>query len=99
MSRAPLIRHLMLQRLALLGAFVLYLGQSVADAHLHFDEHEEDVCSVCAISDPGHILDVRGTDGQSQPWHRVDSVLVFSIILSPSPFEVSRSRAPPAFIS
>ena len=89
----------MLQRLALLAALAPYLGQSVADAHLHLDEHEGDVCSVCAISDPGHILDVRGAGGQPQAWHRMDSVPVFAAILSPRPFEVSRSRAPPVFIS
>jgi len=89
----------MLQRLALLAALVLYFGQSVADAHLHLDEHEEDACPVCAISDPGHILDVGGADGEPQAWHRINSVPVFSAVLSPRPFEVSRSRAPPAFIS
>ena len=99
MPKAPLIRQRMLQRLALLAALALYLGQSVADAHLHLDEHEEDVCLVCAIADPGHILDVRGASGQPQAWHRIDSVPVFSAILSPRPFEVSHSRAPPVLNS
>ena len=99
MSGASLKPHRLLQRLTLLAVLGLCVGQSVADTHLHLDEHETEVCTLCAISDPGHILDVPEADGHTQAWHRIDSVPVFSVVLSPRPFEVSRSRAPPVFIS
>lgn len=83
------------QRLALLAAVALFLGQSVADVHLHLDEHEEEVCTLCAVSDPGHGRDVERVDGRSSESRPTDSVPVFSAILVRRPFEVSRSRAPP----
>lgn len=95
MSRALSNRHRVLQRFASLAVVVLCFGQAVADAHLHLDEIEEEVCTVCSFSDPGHILDVGGADGQPSAWHRTNSVPVSSAVLSPRPFEVSRSRAPP----
>ena len=89
----------MLQRLTSLAVLVLCIGQSAADVHLHLDEHEDEVCTLCAISDPGHILDLRGADGESWAWRRVGKVPVFSALLAPRLFEVSRSRAPPVFPS
>lgn len=87
------------QRLALFAAVALFLGQSVADVHLHLDEHEEEVCTLCAISDPGHGLNVERVDGRPFEWRPTESVPVFSAILAPRPFEVSRSRAPPVSFS
>lgn len=95
MSRALLNRYRLLQRFAWLAAVVLCFGQAAADTHLHLDEIEEEVCTLCGFSDPGHLLDVGGTEGQPCAWHRTDSVPVFSATLSPRPFEVSRARAPP----
>ena len=85
----------MLQRLALVAAVALFLGQSVAAAHLHLDEHEEQACTLCAVSDPGHGRDVERVDGRPSELRPTDSVPVFSAILVCRPFEVSRSRAPP----
>ena len=85
----------MLQRLALLAAVALCLGQSAADAHLHLDELEEEVCVVCGFSDPGQGLDVECVVSQPSEWRRADSVPVFSAVLVLRPFEVGRSRDPP----
>ena len=95
MLRALLNRYRMLQRFAWLAAFLVCFGQAAADTHLHLDEFEEEVCTLCGFSDPGHVVDVGGADGQPRAWRRTHSVPVFSSILSPRRFEVSRSRAPP----
>ena len=88
-------RHRVLQRLAWLAALTLCFGQVAADTHLHLDETEEEVCTLCGLSDPGPILDAGAKEGQPRAWHRTDSVPVFVATLSPRPFEVSRARAPP----
>ena len=75
----------MLQRFAWLAALVLCFGQADADTHLHLDEIEEDVCTLCGFSDPGHVLDVGSADSQPRAWRRTNSVPVFSAILSPPP--------------
>ena len=85
----------MLQRFAWLAALVLCFGQAAADTHLHLDEIEEEVCALCVFSEPGHVVDVGGADAQPRAWRRTNSVPLVSAILSPRPFEVSRSRAPP----
>lgn len=95
MSRALLNRRRAVQRFAWLAAVTLCFGQAAADTHLHLDEIEEEVCTLCGFSDPEDILDVGGTEAQPHAWHRTDSVPVFSANLSPRRFEVSRSRAPP----
>ena len=93
---SPLLnRHRMLQRLALLAAMALCLGQSAADAHLHLDELEDEACIVCGFSDPGQGLDVEGVDGVPSEWCPADSVPLFSTLLVSRQFEVSRSRDPP----
>ena len=92
-------RHRM-PRLALLAALVLCVAQLVADAHPHLDGHEsEGACAICGISDPGYILDAGGADRESRAWCRTDNVPVPSATLSLRRFEVSRSRAPPIFVS
>ena len=88
-------RHRVLQRLAWLAALTLCFGQAAADTHLHLDEIEEEVCTLCGFSDPGDILDVGATEGQPLAWHRNDSVPVFVTPRSPRPFEISHARAPP----
>ncbi len=85
----------MLQRFAWLAALVLCFGQAAADTHLHLDEIEEEICTLCGFSDPGDVLDAGCADSQPRAWRRTDSVPVYSATLSPRPFEVSRSRAPP----
>lgn len=85
----------MLQRLALLAAMAMCLGQSAADVHLHLDEHEDEACIVCGFSDPGQGLDVEGVDGVPSEWRPADSVPLFSTFLVSRQFEVSRSRDPP----
>ena len=95
MSASLLNRRRMLQRLVCVAAMVLCLGQAVADAHLHLDEIEEEACTVCAFSDPGQILIAECIEGQPSEWRRSECVPVFSAVLSPCPFEVARSRAPP----
>ena len=85
----------MLQRFAWLATLVLCFGQAAADTHLHLDEIEEEVCTLCGFSDPGHLVAVGSADGQRRAWRQADSVPLFSAILAPRPFEVSRSRAPP----
>lgn len=84
---------------ALLGALALCLGQTVADTHVHVDEHEEEVCTVCAISDPGHVPEIGRLAALPTGWHRSNSLPVFSATLSPRPYETGRPRAPPISVS
>ena len=97
MTSAPSTR--LLRAWALLAVLVLCIGQTTAAAHVHFDEHGEEECTLCAISDPGHVLDAGWVDAQPSEWCRSNSVPVFSAVLSPHPYEVARSRAPPVCAS
>ena len=81
--------------IAVLAVLVLCVGQTVAAAHVHFDEHEEEVCTLCAISEPGHVPEVDRGYVQPFEWCRFNSSPVYSATVSPHPYEVARSRAPP----
>ena len=83
------------QRYALLAALVLCLVHSLADTHVHVDEHEEEVCTLCAISEPGHVPEVGRLDAPPSEWRHSKSLPVVSAALSPRPYEVGRPRAPP----
>ena len=85
----------MLQRLALLAAMAMCLGQSAGGAHLHLDELEEEACILCGFSDPGQGLDLEGVDSRPSECRPTNNVPLFSAILVSRPFEVSRSRDPP----
>ncbi len=87
--------HRLLQRWTLLAGLVLCVGQSVADTHLHLDEHEEETCTLCAISETGHVLDFGCVDARSSEWRRSNSAPVFSATLAPRPYEVGHPRDPP----
>jgi len=84
-----------LQRWALLAALVACVGHSVADTHAHLDEHEEEVCTLCAISETGHVPEVGRLDARLSRWRRSNSLPVVSATPSPRPYEVARPRAPP----
>lgn len=99
MTSAPPRPSRLLRRLALLAVLVLCAGQSLAAAHLHLDEHEEEDCTLCAISDLGHVPDVECVDAQRPERWRSNDVTPSSAILSPRPYEVARSRAPPVSVS
>ena len=92
---APLNPQRLLQRLALLAAIVLCVGQSFADAHLHFDAQEEQACTLCAISEPGHVPEIGWVDAQPPVRCRTHAVRVFSTTIAPRSFEARPSRAPP----
>ena len=87
------------QRLALLAALVLCVGQSVADAHLHLDEQEEEVCTFCAISEPGHVPDIGQVVALPSESRRSDRLPEYSATIAPRPYEVARPRAPPVSVS
>ena len=95
MTRALSSPRRLLHRWTLLAGLVLWVGQSVADTHLHLDEHEEEACTLCAISEPGHVLDAGCVDARSSEWHRSNSAPVFSATLAPRPYEIGHPRDPP----
>ena len=78
---------------------MLCVGHSVGDAHAHLDAHEEEACTLCAISEPGHAPEVGWVDAQPSEWRWSDSLPVVSATLPPRPYEVVRSRAPPFSVS
>lgn len=84
---------------ALLAALLLCVGHSVAHAHLHLDEHEEEVCTICGISEPGQIQEIGWVDAQPCEWHPLSSLPVVSTTLLPQPYEFGRPRAPPFTVS
>ncbi|MYE82870.1 MAG: hypothetical protein F4X36_13755 [Gammaproteobacteria bacterium] len=86
-------------RWASLAALVLCVVQAVADAHVHVDEHEEDACTVCAFSDPGHVQEVDAIRAEPSKWRRSACFPAFSAILPLRPYEPGRPRAPPVSAS
>lgn len=94
-SNAPLNLQRQLQRWALLAAMVLFVGQTVVNAHLHFDAKEEQACALCAVSEPGQDPEVEWADAQPPVWCRAHAVPVFSTTLASRPYEARPSRAPP----
>ena len=89
----------LLQRWASLAALLLCVGHSVADTHVHLDEHEEEVCTLCAVSEPGHAPEVGWDDARPSERGRSNSWPVDSATLSPRPYEVGQPRAPPPSVS
>lgn len=78
---------------------MLCVGQTVAQTHVHVDEHEEEVCTFCAISEPGHVPEISRLDALPLGWRRSSTLPVSSATLSPRPYGVARSRAPPVSFS
>ena len=99
MTSAPLRPHRLLRQWALLVALMLCVGQSIANIHLHLDEHEEEVCTLCAISETEHMLDVECVDARLSEWRRSNSAPVFSAITAPRPYAIGCPRAPPISVS
>ena len=101
MTSAPPGPRGRLQYWVLLAALVFCVGQSVADTHLHLDEHGghgghgEQACTLCAIFEPGHVPDTGSVETRPSEWRRSNNVPVFSATLSPRPYEVGCPRAPP----
>ena len=85
----------LLQRWASLAALLLCVGHSVADTHVHLDEHEEEVCTLCAIVEPGHATEAGCVAARPSQGFPCNSMPVVSATLSPRPYEVGRPRAPP----
>ena len=79
---------------AFLAVLALCVGQTVGDTHVHIEEHEDEVCTVCAISEPGHDAEVEQAEAQPQ-WHQPDSPATSSAPLPPRPYADGRPRAPP----
>ena len=88
-----------MQRWTLLAALVLCVGHSAAEAHVHLDEHEEEVCTLCAISEPGHVPEVGSVGARPSQWRLADSLPVVSATLSPRPYEIGHPRAPPCSVA
>ena len=89
----------LVQRWATLAALLLCVGHSVADTHVHLDEHEEEVCTLCAIFDPGHAPEVGCDGARPSERGRCNSSPFDSATLSPRPYEVGQPRAPPLSVS
>lgn len=86
------------QRWAVLAALVFCVGQTVADAHLHLDE-EEEVCTLCAISESGHVPNVIQVVALPPESRQPDRLPEYSATLCPRPYEAAQPRAPPVSIS
>ena len=84
-----------LRRWALLAALALGAGQTVADAYLHYQENEEEVCALCAISEPDHLPEAGRVDARPSEWRLFTGLPVYSATLAPRPYEAGRPRAPP----
>ena len=84
-----------LQRWALLLALLSCVGLTAADTHVHLDEHQEEVCTYCAIPETGQLPEVGCLDAQPSQWRHSNSLLVVSATLSPRPYELALPRAPP----
>lgn len=95
LTNAPPRLRRALRRWVLLGALALCVGQSIADAHLHFQENEEEVCALCAISEPDQLPEVGWVDARPSEWRLFTGLPVYSATLAPRPYEVVRPRAPP----
>ena len=89
----------LVQRWAALAALLLCVGHSVADTHVHVDEHEEEVCTLCAIFEPGHTPEAGWVDARPSDWGRSNNWTVDSATLSPRSYEVGQPRAPPLSVS
>ena len=89
----------LLQPWAVLAMLLLCVGHSIADAHLHLNGHDEEVCKICAISEPGQVPEIRWVEDQLPEWRPSNSVPVVSATISPRPYEFGRSRAPPFPVS
>lgn len=92
--KEPTTRRLV-QRWALLGAFVLYVGHVGAGVHLHVYEHEEGDCTFCAISETSHVPEGGWVNTQLSERCRSESLPVIPTSLSPHSHAVGHPRAPP----
>lgn len=99
MTSAPPIRSCLLQQLTLLAAFVMCVGHSIVDTHIHLNEHEEETCTLCVISEPGHVPQDGRIDVRPSEWQCSDSLPVVSATLCPRPYEFGHPRAPPFSIA
>ena len=92
----------LLQRWASLVALLLCVGHSVADTHVHLDEHdehEEEVCTLCAIFEPGYAPDVEWDDTRPSESGRSSNWPLDSAVLPPRAYEAGQPRAPPFSVS
>ena len=89
----------LLPQVALLAALLVCVGQSIADVHLHLDEQEEEVCTLCAISEPGHVPTIGLLVALPFESRRSDHLPEYSATLSPRPYEAAQPRAPPVSVS
>lgn len=91
--------RLMPARSILLAALLLCFGQSVAATHLHFGEHAEEICSLCAVSETAHAPDAGQIHIRPSAWRRCNALPAHSATLSFRPYEVGLARAPPVSFS
>ena len=77
------------------GALLLCVGNSLADTHVHLDEHEPEACALCAIFEPGHVSQVARLDARPSTWRRYSSLPVVSATLAIRPYKAAQPRAPP----
>ena len=84
-----------LQRWVAVAALLLCVGHAVADTHVHLDDDEEEVCALCAISEPGHVSEVARIGPRPAAWRRSSNVPVVEATRNPRPYEVPHPRAPP----
>ena len=84
-----------MRRLAIFVVLALCFGQMMADTHLHFDEHGEHDCTVCAIAELGFVSATDAADTSPSRWQVFYSSSTYSVTLHPRPYELEWSRAPP----
>ena len=77
------------------GALLLCVGNSLADTHVHLDEHEPEVCALCAIPEPSHVSEVARIDARPSTWRRYSGLPVVSATLATRPYKAAQPRAPP----
>lgn len=88
-----------LHQWVLLGALALCFGQTIDVAHLHLDEHEDEVCALCAISETGQVSDLGHIDSQPFELHCANRLLLYSAVHTPHSYPPGRPRAPPVSLS
>lgn len=83
------------RRSAFFLALILCVGHTIGDTHVHLDIHEESDCTVCAIAEPGFVLDIDKANNPASLWQLCYSLPTYPVILSPRLYTHDWSRAPP----
>ena len=86
---------LSMRRFTCFVALVFCVVQVIADTHLHLEEHDEGDCTVCAIVEPGSVVEISRPYIQIWRWHLVEGSPTYVVALPARPYALDWSRAPP----